>query len=239
MENEQAASAAAEEKVAVRPEVDPAIVAKIAQEAVRKEVEAAQKLSAESTKKLLDEQRSNVLRALGAEDPQAARDEFTARFLTDPAEVLGNYAALTKEQAIAEVRKEIAQKEAAAAQEREAVLAEQRAVGELFSERPDLKQSAELRETLEAYYLKTDSSLPAKERLEQATKKLDKFLEKLDGKTSAERVKALASVTANSSVGAEPPARKSQAEVNRADIEARKEREMKVRRGISSRIQFS
>lgn len=221
-------------------EVDPAVISKIAQEAIRGEVEKVQREAATNTQKALEEQSNKIIRALGAEPVTNKSDELAARLLTDTAGVLGDVATLAKQQALQEFEKIQATKEAAEKTAKEQSVAEGRAINALFKERPDIESSAEAKEILEGHYLRTDASLPPAERLKIATEKYDAFLEKIDGKTSAERVKAVASIGGVGNRAAEPPAKKSQAEITREEIAARKERETKLRgRENVSRYRFS
>lgn len=216
-----------EKKEAVAPteiKIPESVLAEIEKKAVEKAVAAANKEAAQSTKKIVN--------ALTGNNEDDVNDRIMDRFVKDPFGTLSKVAEKAREEAKEDIREELKAKEEAekeiAKKEKEKDAEQRREAADLWKKRPDINATAENRDLLNRYYMTTDAELPEKDRIAQAVKDYDAFMTKLDGKSSEDRIKAVADVSAGAGTTKEvkPPMTSQQA---RSELIA-KQRELQAKK---------
>lgn len=229
-----------EVKAQTPPTVPQEVIEKIQKQAVEQAIAEATKVAGESTKQALQDQSKRVLQALGSGevDAEAEAEKVLNNFVKDPVAVLQRVTEIAETR----IEKKLQEQKAAEDKEKAAQVAINQAIVRTYEKRPDIQHNSSAREMLEVYFASTDPEQPAAERIAEAVRKYDLMMEKIDGKTAEERIKAVASLSSTSRAN-DPTKEKSASERIAEDhknyIEERKQAYLKKVGKLPRNVTFS
>lgn len=183
------------------------VIKRIQDEAVAQATAAAKKITDEATETAKREARADIVNSLtgGAEDRS---DKLLKSLVKDPEAVLNTVVEAAKREALAEFNEKDKERQdrenAERAKTRELAAASQ----ELLKTRPDISASESAKELVNTYYSALPDSMSEAEKIKEAARKYDLFMEKIDGKSAEDRIKAAQSISSNASAPKEAPVQK-------------------------------
>jgi hypothetical protein len=173
------------QSAATQATIPPEVLAEI-QSNILKE---AEKIAEAKGQKLLGEQRDRILQAMGGGQQPVDQTAVLKALLSNPVDVLTSVAERTRDITKRELADEMATREAEQAEDR-------LVARELLKDRPDITGSDESIEVLNLYFERSDPKKSKKERMAEAIRKHDLFMEKSGAGSKDERVKRVQKETA-------------------------------------------
>ena len=192
----------------VAPTIDPKVIEQIKSEAAAQATEAAKKAAQEAAVNARKEAKAEIIntRPGGGQDDRG--DRILNSLVKDPEAVLNTVV----EAAVAKATKQFEEKDSARTEREAAEKAKTaelaQASRELLKTRPDIATSEEAKDLLNTYYSAMPDTMSETDKIKEAARKYDLFMEKLDGKSAEDRIKAAQSVSSNASARSEAPVRK-------------------------------
>lgn len=176
--------------------IDPAVIAKISQDAKEAALTQAREEGNRQTQKIVE-----ALTGKSGKEPRYDTEALVDRFVSDPAAVLAATAEAasrkTRDEVLAEVRED-------ARVQREV----ESAFREALKGRPDLADP-EVTENLDAFLAATNPQDSIRDRMKEAVRKYDLMIEKAGGPKAEERIRKASSVKTSGGMGQAPEAEKS------------------------------
>jgi hypothetical protein len=172
-------AAGAEKPTQAVATIPPEVLAKMQADILKE----AEKIAEAKGQQLLGAQRDRILRAMGNE-PENSVDQAAVlkALLSNPVDVLTSVAERTRDITKRELLSDFAERDRAQTEDRQLAT-------ELLKDRPDIVSSSESIEMLNLLFDKTDEKKSRRERMTEAIRKHDLFMEKSGAGSKDERVK--------------------------------------------------
>lgn len=188
--------------------VDQKVIEQIQKEAVAKATEAAKKMAEEAAVKARQEAKADIINSLTGGDKESRSEKLLNSLVGDPEAVLNTVVEAAKRQALEEFEEKDSKRREQDQLEKARTAELAQASRELLKTRPDIASSEAAKELLNTYYVTLPDNLSEAEKIKEAARKYDLFMEKVDGKSAEERIKAAQSITSSASAQKDAPVKK-------------------------------